>query len=112
MAGNINEAVVSRDSGTKVAVKINDGPLKPLGFAQDTTISSASSLPSIPIGATSALINITGTNARWRDDGTSPTASIGIQLEVGDIFLYTGDLAAFEIIEEAASAVLNVSYYI
>lgn len=96
---------------TDQAQQIVDGILHPLGYAQDGTISAASALPSIASDAKAALINVTGANCRWRDDGTNPTTTVGIQLEIGDTFLYTGDLAAFKIIEETTTAVLNVSYY-
>lgn len=91
------------------------GTLTPLGVAQDTTISAASGLPtvsgSIPAATTVALIQVTGQNCRWRDDGTDPTASVGIQLGAGTSFWYRGTFSAFKIIEEAASAVLNVAYF-
>ena len=58
-----------------------------------------------------ALIQAEDQNVRWRDDGTDPTASVGMLLEAGKDMLYTGDLGAIKFIEEAASAKLNVSYY-
>lgn len=59
-----------------------------------------------------ALIRATGQTVMWRDDGTTPTASIGFPLLVTDPpFYYTGDLAALQFIQASATAGLDVSYY-
>jgi len=85
---------------------------KSLGYAQDTTISAATALPTIPAGASLVLLQVTGQDVRWRDDGTDPTASIGMILNAdADPYPYSGDLSAIRFIETAASAVLNVAYY-
>jgi len=82
-----------------------------VGFVQMTSLSSATGLSSIPSGAQYALINAEDQNVRWRDDGTNPTASVGMVLEAGDTMLYDMPLSALKVIEETASAKLNVSYY-
>ena len=46
-----------------------------------------------------------------RDDGTAPTASVGMPLAVGVPLQYDGDLTGIKFIEQAASAKLNISYY-
>jgi len=84
--------------------------LKPLGYEQVTGLSGVKAL-TVPNGAQRALLICTGQNVRWRDDGTSPTGTIGIQLPTGTPFWYTGDMSAIKFIEEVASSVLNVSYY-
>ena len=82
---------------------------KSLGYA---TISAATALPTIPAGASLVLLQVTGQDVRWRDDGTDPTASIGMILNAdADPYPYSGDLSAIRFIETAASAVLNVAYY-
>lgn len=91
--------------------QVVDGTLKPLGYAQDTTISAASPLPSIPTGARIALITVTGAAARWTDDGSTPTATVGVPLAVDINFWYNGSLSAFQIIQVTTTAILNVSYY-
>jgi hypothetical protein len=59
-----------------------------------------------------ALLQATGQNIRWTDDGTTPTATVGMLLYAGgDPYPFTGDLAALKFIQVAATAVLNVSYY-
>lgn len=86
------------------------GPLHPLGYEQVTSLSSAAGL-TVPDGAKGCLIVPLTQDVRWRDDGTSPTASVGVPVAAGVDFWYNGDLSAIEFIEQSASAELNVSYY-
>jgi hypothetical protein len=58
----------------------------PLGFEQVTGLSSAKGL-TVPDRATRALITCDTQNVRWRDDGTSPTAAIGIRMLPSPLFL-------------------------
>lgn len=89
-----------------------------MGYQQITSLSAAASLtvPSTtPLGASGkpriALLQCESQSVRWRDDGT-PTASVGMILNVGDQpYPYDGDLTKIKFIETAASAKLNVSYY-
>ncbi len=84
------------------------------GYQQITNLSSAVGLTVPGTGALHGRIAILiaeGQTIRWRDDGTNPTATVGMPLEVGQPFVYTGDLGAIKVIETAASAKLNVSYY-
>jgi len=87
-----------------------DGALTPKGYQQVTSLSSAAAL-TVPTAANLALIQAEDQNVRWRDDGTDPTTTVGIVLEAGDDFWYTGSLAALKFIQETATAKLNVSYY-
>lgn len=82
----------------------------PLGFQQLSSLASATGL-TVPAGAQEAFIVCTGQTVYWRDDGTPPTASIGIPLAVSTPFAYTGKLSAIQFIQSAASAICNVSYY-
>jgi hypothetical protein len=84
--------------------------LTALGYQQLTDLSSAAAL-TVPTGATVALIQAESQSIRWRDDGTSPTTGVGMVLAAGESVFFTGVLAAFEAIEIAASAKLNISYY-
>ena len=81
-----------------------------LGYQQITSLSAAASL-TIPTGATMALITPETEGVRWRDDGTAPTASVGMPIAVGAYFTYDGDLKSIRFIEQTASAKINVSYY-
>jgi hypothetical protein len=58
-----------------------------------------------------AIITPETQGVRWRDDGTAPTASVGMPLAAGVTLQYDGDLTQIQFIEQAASAKLNVTYY-
>jgi len=81
-----------------------------LGYQQITSVSSASGLTP-PQGATLALIVPETQAIRWRDDGTNPTASVGMPVAAGSYLSYDGDLNRIKFIEQSASAKINVSYY-
>lgn len=90
-----------------------------MGYQQITSLSSAAglTLPSqnqkgVDVGApTMALLQAETQNVRWRDDGTDPTSSTGMRLLVGQTLSYDGDLSKLRVIEETASAKLNISYF-
>lgn len=82
-----------------------------LGFQQITSLSAATAL-TVPAGAEIAVIGCDTQDVRWRDDGTSPTATIGMLLRKTDQpFVYRGSLSRIKFIEASASGVLNVSYF-
>ena len=88
------------------------------GYQQITSLSAATGLtvPTLtPAGNNNkplfALIIAEGQAVRWRDDNTSPTASVGMPLAVGVPLQYDGDLSKIKFIEQAAGAKLNISYY-
>jgi hypothetical protein len=90
-----------------------------MGYQQITSLSSATNLtvPQLtPSGLNAkpvfALIIAEGQAVRWRDDQTSPTASVGMPLIVGIPLQYDGDIANISFIEQVAGATLNISYYI
>lgn len=58
-----------------------------------------------------ALIVAEVAAVRWRDDGTAPTASVGMPLAVGVPLQYDGDLSKIRFIQQTAGAIINVSYY-
>ncbi len=82
----------------------------PVGYQQITSLASATPL-TVPVNAVFANIQVEAQNVRWRDDGSSPTTSVGMQLTIGSYFWYTGDLTKIKFIEVVAGAKLNVSYY-
>jgi len=90
-----------------------------LGYQQITSLSAATAL-TLPqtdkngLRATPSVAYITPETqaVRWRDDGTDPTASVGMPLAVGVTLEYDGDLSKIRFIEQTASAKLNVSYYV
>lgn len=92
-----------------------DGQRVPNGFQQITSLSSAVGL-TVPAGTRLVLIQAEDQNVRWRDDGTDPTASVGMVITSDSLLVYTGagEVSPFEairFIQETASAKLNVSYY-
>ena len=100
-----------------MATKILDDTLIPVGYQQISAPSSATGLTMIPAAegrgvANFCLIQVLTQAVRWRDDGTDPTASVGMQIAAGKDLPYNGDLSAIKFIQEAASAEINVSYYI
>lgn len=90
-----------------------------LGYQQITTLTSAVSLD-VPVrdktGSLTkpaiAIITPYGADVRWRDDGTAPTASIGMPLANGVTLQYDGDLSAIQFIQIGSGAQLNISYYV
>jgi hypothetical protein len=58
-----------------------------------------------------ALITPETQAIRWRDDGVSPTASVGMPVAAGAYLNYDGDFNRIKFIEQTASAKINVSYY-
>lgn len=89
-------AVVSGVSGT------------PAGFQQMTMNGSAQGLPSVPAGATLAVI-VAAAAFTWRDDGVAPTATVGMVWPANTPLYYAGTLSAIQLI--AASGAVNISYY-
>ncbi len=93
-----------------MGVGVKDASLKPLGY-QKLTPTASTSL-TVPTGARYALIKAEAFQVRWRDDGTDPTATDGMLIDVGDEFWYAGNLAEIELIDTAAGAsTVHVSYY-
>lgn len=86
------------------------GQLRSYGYQQITDVSSATSL-SVPTGALIALIQPETADVRWRDDGTAPTASVGMYLGQGATLPFTGNLNTIQFLQVASGATLNVSYY-
>jgi len=99
----LNEAIIQANA-------LLGGGLVPLGYQQVTGLSSAKGF-TVPASAVIAIMNPVTQNVRWRDDGTNPDASTGMQIVAGEYFTYTGDLSAMKFIEETTSAEMNVSYY-
>ena|SRR5580765_3793428 len=88
----------------------------PLGYQQVTPVTSAATL-TIPTGTAGgqsarwARICAETNNVRYRDDGTSPTASVGMVLLKDTCMSYSGSLSAIQFTPATSPAVLDVSYY-
>jgi hypothetical protein len=85
--------------------------LAPLGYQQYTSLASATALTNIPAKASMAMLCAETQQIRWRDDGTSPTSTVGMPIAIGQCVQYYGKLGSLQFIQSAASAVLDVSYY-
>jgi hypothetical protein len=96
-------------------VAVIEKTMKPLGFKQINNMTVARTLAeggAIPPGAVYALLMADTQNVRWRDDGLAPTSTSGMLLRTSDApYLYQGDLDAIQLIQVAATAVLNVAFY-
>lgn len=72
---------------------------------------ASSPLAAIPALTKVAYIQADGGNIRYRDDGSVPTALIGMLLPDTGILEYTGDLSKLRFILASGTPKLNVSYY-
>ena len=85
--------------------------LDPLGYQQISGLSSAVGF-TIPSGASVAVVVPQTQAVRWRDDGTDPSATVGMPIAVAERYVFDhAKLPKVKFFEQAASAVLNVSYY-
>lgn len=78
------------------------------------TLAAATNL-SPPLGATVAQICVETAGVRYRDDGTSPTASVGMPAVAGTnpyCFQYAGPLTQVQFILISGSPTMDVSYYV
>lgn len=90
----------------------NGGPYigTPCGYQQMTSIGAATG-PTVPVQAKYAVIVAEAQAARWRDDGTSPTSTVGMLLPVNTPFTYLGNLGALKFIQSTAGTIVNIAYY-
>lgn len=89
-----------------------------LGYQQITSLTAAASLTvptrdlnGLSCQPTVAIITPLTAAVRWRDDGTAPTASVGMPLAAGVTLQYDGDLTKIQFIQNGGTAELNVTYY-
>jgi hypothetical protein len=82
------------------------------GYEQVTALSTVKSLTSPNLGTgEGVLLQAEGQDIRWRDDGTPPTAAIGMILKVGTTFEFRGNASQLRFIEATAGAKLNAYYF-
>jgi hypothetical protein len=89
-----------------------------IGYQQITSLSGAVSLTvptrdanGLSAKPTLAIITPETAGVRWRDDGVAPTGTVGMPLAAGVTLQYDGDLSQVRFIQQAAGAILNISYY-
>ena len=73
------------------------------------SIASVTKLTVPSVGTYLAQICVEGAAARYTDDGTTPTSTVGMPVANGQCFSYSGPLPSFQII--GAGATMDVSYY-
>lgn len=91
----------------------------PCGYQQivAATLDTGAALTIPPITAPASqrpsyvLLIAEGQAVRWRDDGTAPTATVGMLLPTNMPTRYDGDLSRVRFISATAGAILNVNYY-
>jgi hypothetical protein len=84
----------------------------PLGYQQIAAIqSNAVATLTVPAGALSAIVEVEAQAVRYRDDGTAPTATVGVPIAAGARIAFYGFLGALQFIAQVNGAILNVSYY-
>ena len=93
-------------------------PYKKLGYCQLSVTTSVltSTCAGYPADAGYAAICNEGAAARWRDDGTAPTASVGAPLPAGtasapSCMSYSGSPGAVAWIAQSGTATLNFTFY-
>lgn len=87
-----------------------EGSVVPKGYQQITSLSASTPLI-VPDGSVFAMITPSTQAIRYRDDGTAPTATIGYPIAVGQTLKYTGGLTAIRLIQQTASASVDIAYY-
>jgi hypothetical protein len=87
---------------------VADAAVEPAGYRQLTpSVAQGVSIPNARV----ALIRALNQNVRFRDDGSDPTSSVGFRLHAGQSIWYIGDMKQLRMIEEAASAEVNILGY-
>lgn len=81
------------------------------GATQTLTLTGSAQTLTVPVGTVWATLCLEVANARWRDDGTAPTAAVGMPLTSGQCFQYAGPFGQFQIIAQSGSPVITVAYY-
>jgi hypothetical protein len=89
-----------------------------IGYQQITSLSASAALTvptrdanGLSVKPTLAIITPETAGVRWRDDGVAPTGTVGMPLAAGVTLQYDGDLSQVRFIQQAAGAILNISYY-
>lgn len=81
-----------------------------LGYQQITAAAAVGF--TIPAGTTHAVVTAETQAVRWRDDGTDPTAAVGMPIAVNTPTTFSqAQLPRVKFIEQAASTKLNITYY-
>src|SRR6185312_14201855 len=82
-----------------------------LGCHQITSFSGATGFPTIDTGATFVFGSVEGNSVRFRDDGVSPTASVGVLIQSNATFYLTENLSNVQFVPTTGTATINYCDY-
>src|SRR4051794_32367756 len=88
------------DNGTVRTLKIDDLHVRSAiakGYQQLSVTTGTAVALTVPAGSKFAVIQTSG-EVRWRDDGTNPTATVGMKLAAAGELDYDAALAAIKFI--------------
>jgi hypothetical protein len=97
-----------------MSIQIRDSQIKPLGYLQLTSLSGVTSLTAaqVPDGTRAMLVQAEAQDVRYTDDGSTPSATVGMIIPAKSSVWYTGwRMADVKFIETAASAKVNILFY-
>jgi hypothetical protein len=87
----------------------------PLGVVQLSAFSTATGLTDVPAGTATMVFSVEGEPVRYRDDGTAPTATVGVLLPVttGEPYVYISPIGirSIQFIPTTGSATINAAFY-
>lgn len=83
----------------------------PIAGFQKITMGSGVVTLTPPAGATFAVIGVEADIVRYRDDGTPPDATTGVQVMPNTALPYQGPLTAIQLISPNGTGILQVAYY-
>lgn len=88
---------------------------KCIGYTQVAAASTVAAfnltIPTTSLRPTMARIQAEAQDLRYRDDGTDPTATVGMVIKAGTSLDYDGDLINIRLINGTAGAICNYSLY-
>lgn len=89
--------------------------LSPLGFVSAVVSTDETTELTVPEGSKGALIQASGGNINWRDDGHAPTTVLGgglvLVADAEPVWYSANDLEALQFIAVGTTTTLLVSFY-
>lgn len=84
----------------------------PCGY-QQLTVDTAAFLTVPTACGVVSMVTITpeAQAVRYRDDGTAPTATVGMPMAVGVTLVYEGSITKIRFISQTAGGIVNASFY-
>jgi hypothetical protein len=87
-----------------------DGARPCLGYHQLTSLGSVVGCPQASAGQ-AVVFKPEAQSIRYRSDGGTPSASVGMLVLAGECVQYVGDLTKLRFIQVAGGAILNVEVF-